>query len=122
MTYRTRLMQMWRRLWAMLALACVLSLVNGAVAGAAEVGLDLQSIASSVAADNTQVSSHQEDGGKKSPSKSHCALCCTHTGVSVLPTIASAATPAAAAAVHEVQPDRFALFPRGEGPDQPPRA
>ena len=114
--------QMWRRLWATLALVCVLSLVNGAVAGAAEVGIDIQSIADSVAADNAQVSSHQDDGGKKSPSKSHCALCCTHTGVSVLPALASAATPDPAVAVHEVQPDRFALFARSEGPDQPPRA
>lgn len=122
MAYRTTFKQIWRRLWAALALACVLSLVNGAVAGAAEVGIDLQSITISVATNDAQVSSHQDDGGKKSPSKSHCALCCTHTGVSLLPFVGSLTTTDVADTEHEVRPDRFALFARGEGPDQPPRA
>lgn len=110
-----------RRLWATLLLACALSLVNGAVAGAAEVGIDLQEISQAVAADDSAVCDETADGdaGDKAEAD-HCAVCCAHTTVA-LPAVGAAVITSATASVAPVAPLARARSNIPHLTDQPPR-
>ncbi len=124
---RSTLVRLWGRLWAALALACVMSLAGTSVASAMDVTAELAArapLAVSAApsgGDTTTADASQTDK-KSSPSKGHCALCCAHacssltSAAPVLPT-----NPIKAAAL---LPDLDTFLASGDlsSQDQPPRA
>jgi hypothetical protein len=79
---RSALARLWGRLWATLALACVISLAGTSVATAMDVTSELaapNAVAGVAAAADTGASGDEANGSadEQAPTQ-HCALCCLH--------------------------------------------
>ena len=125
-TTRSAIARLWGRLWATLALACVISLVGTSVASAMDVTFEASlpsAMAASASTPGVDVRAEKADpsGDKQAPTQ-HCALCCLHACSSLAP--ASPVLPASPIVGTLLVPARAATLVSDNlsTQDQPPRA
>jgi hypothetical protein len=123
---RSTLVRVCARLWAALALACVLSLAGTSVASAMDATAEFAARAPLAASasydgDATTIDANQKDQ-KSAPAKGHCALCCAHACSSVAPTTPALPAAPTMAAARLPRLDTFLASGDLSTQDQPPRA
>lgn len=119
----TSILRLWPRLWAAVAMLCVISVMAVPAAAAAEVRSDLQSRVVTVAESASPSASDKDHQQRGAPVQGHCALCCAYTSPADVPSaVLEAPFILAADKALALPASVFVRLSQPDTHDQPPRA